>query len=235
MTWDVLRKYAGINIDGRRKLDAGNVSEYSLSPEAKESLKKRFIIAVEFETESIEAYNQVVLGKMEELESELGIKFYLAGRDYPVHVTILEGMDEQKDPKEDKMNTEKVFDLVDGDERIANVRKQLTGIIVELKYPLLNAGNLLMSAVDIPPKVLQAREDLSEIYSSYGLRPLPIHNILHSTACRMEKFPDDAQTMNMIFRRYMEVVKEIRAITSKSPIQMKVGDVYSGNTHDLLY
>src|SRR3989344_5470868 len=93
-----LRKYAGIDLAGRLALwEKGGIQEFAGFPE---SLKNRLNVALCFTTDSEDQIKTRVIEPVKEIANELSIGFIIAGQDYPIHTTLMEGLYEGGNPQE---------------------------------------------------------------------------------------------------------------------------------------
>jgi hypothetical protein len=214
-------KSANIDRKGKKALSRAEVNPFKHSPEENQ---RRFNVAVRFEEPSVAEFQGRVIAELEEAEKQFGIKLLIAGRDFPLHSTILEGRSEA--PAEEK---ERLFTDVN-----AQVQDQLASSLkgqdIDFKYLLIDKGNLLMTSMDIPESVLAARQTLTQTYAQNGLKPLPITNLLHFTVARMTELPADPE----IFKRYKDAMIKLRHSISGNPLHMRISEIYSGSTYDLL-
>jgi hypothetical protein len=219
---DIGRKYADIDLRGRKAVAEAAIDEFSYSPE---EMQRRFNVAAQFEPASEQLFNQRVTAALEQAERDFGIKFIIAGRDFPLHTTLLEG----KDAGDDLAGREKKFgelstDLGD------TLRRSLTGQAIEFKYLLIDKGNLILTSVQIPEEITAVRTSLDQSYQSHALNTLPMTNILHATVARMTQLPEAKETL----KQYRDAMIKLRHDISADPLKLRVGDVYTGSTYDLL-
>ncbi len=212
-----LKKYAGIDMRGRNNLESGNIQEFTGFPEV---IKNRFISAMEFTPESIDMIENRVTCKLEDIEAKYGIKFSLVGRDYPLHITLMEGLytGEQEDQREEIFS-----ELQD------KIKLEFQGSEVQFDYVLLDGGNLLLVAKNIPDSVLNARERLSEYYSEAGLKPLGMQNILHSSLARIIKLPDSFD-----YDAYKKDIIDLRHSVSSDPLEVTISNVIKDQSYRYL-
>lgn len=229
----VAKKYASIDLSGRKSLRNKEVREF---PGFSEDLRERFSAALIFNQESETLLKQRVVSRVKEIGERQGIKFLLAGEDYPLHSTVLEG----------KMTASVVTGSEDSieDRRIVTVREtqndtelqeelsRLAGMHVTYKYLLLDKGNVLLTATDIPPDVLAARTALNRIYSKYGIAAIPLENILHISIARMKEIPGEDQLE--AFQGYKEGMIKLRHEISSDPLDLKVSYINADESYRFL-
>lgn len=226
---DIGNKYANIDQRGRRAVDLG---EIELFRGASEQLKERFNFSLFFSSSSTESLKRVVLDEIESLSGRLGINLFLTGRDFPAHVTILEGTPTFMENKaENEVALDQIFDdLKNNAELKKKLSNMLVGKTVEFKYILIDRGNLILTCVDIPEFIIEARKLISDAYSTSHIKPLEIKNILHITLSRIVSIPENPEILN----RYKEEIIKLRHIVSKNPLSLTFGSVESGRSYDLL-
>jgi hypothetical protein len=212
-----LQKYAGIDRRGRNHLKSDALEEFTTFPE---TLKNRFIVALEFTPESINDVEGRVFSKLRDVESNFGIKFMLSGRDYPIHSTLMEGLFEG----EDENSREEIFAKLQNELLFG-----LEGNQVQFDYVLLDGSKLLLVAKSIPHTILEAREKLSEQYDTFGLKPLGMQNILHSSLARISQIPDQFDR-----EKYKKEIIDLRHSVSSNPLNLTIGNVAKEQSHQYL-
>lgn len=224
---DVLRKYAGIDLAGRRVLGEAQVKDYLPTPEES---KRRFNTALRFEGDSEAIFRERVMGPLEQAERDFSTHLTIAVRDFPLHATVMEGRFEGAEENK-KLET---FTDVEK-ELAAELESVLMGQEIEFKYLLIDKGNLLLTASNIPEIIIAIRERLNAVYAAHDLKPLPMKNILHVTVSRMVQKPQgEPDFVVAILRAYRAQMLALRRSISKDPLRLKVGTVYTGSTQDLL-
>lgn len=211
---NVGRKLANIDYSGRKALKTeGGVSLFS---GYLNSLGDRYGVTLRFTDEAETQLKERVGEEVLNTGKRVGIEFVLAGRNYPTHCTLLEGLYQGN-------NTEERNALYEGlSEKLANERivKGLAGEIVDYKYLLLDKGNVLLTTIDIPSYILESREYLKEFYSQAGLKPLPLDNLLHISYARMASLPS-GNVLNKLASYRQEMVR-LRHQISSSPLQLVI-------------
>lgn len=221
---DIGRKYSNIDRGGRKALVNAEFKEFDYSHE---EMKRRFNVSAQFEPSSAEEFGRRITTVLEKNETDFGIKLLLAGRDFPLHTTLLEGRDESVISDDDR---EAIFSQV-----APQAQSKTTSVVgqeIEFKYLLVDKGNLILTSVDIPETVLHLRSGLAPVYSTGGLRPLPMTNILHITVGRIVKMPTAEKTDAL--KRYKDEMIKLRHDISSSPLRMKIGEIYTGSAYDFL-
>lgn len=219
------RKYIGIDHAGTQALyQKGGISEFAGFPE---SLRDRLNVALKFTTESETLLRERVIEPLLLIGNGLGIEFILAGRDFPYHSTLLEGLYEGKDPTKRQQK----FKAATNTEEIKRL-KDLAGMRIAYKYLLIDKGNLLLTAIDIPDWVINTRSGLAVVYQNHGLKPLPLENILHISVARITRLPTEDRSVKL--REYKIKVSQLRHQISPNPIVLEVGHVSVMPSLDLL-
>ncbi len=212
----ILQKYAEINTKGKERLVVKNFELFTGFPL---SLQKRFITAVEFSPESTAAFDRQVKATLEEIERAFKLKFALAHRDFPLHSTILEGLNEEA------LDTStETFSELQKEAELEWSEHEIT-----FDYILLDGGNLLLVAKEIPDFVLEAREQLAETYTEHAMKPLLIKNLLHATAARITELPDDFDPI-----AYRSAITELRHSISSDPLVLTINGTAQDRSYDFL-
>jgi len=167
----------------------------------------------------------------------LNIRFILAGRDFPIHSTILEGLyEKQNDRGEEESAEEKaqIFSSLKNDKLIDQINSRLIGESLEYKYLLIDKGNLMLTAIKIPENILDVREGLSKRYESAGLKPLPMTNILHMSLGRMTELPENEDERKEALKIYQQEIVKLRHLISADPLELTADNVHIGNAYDFI-
>lgn len=220
---EIFEKYAKIDVLGRKAIKNRDIKEFE---GFSESLGNRFNVSLLPDKETEILVNERLVSEIEKMEAELGIKFSLAGRDFPFHSTVMEG--QFGEGEEDKKDN--IFGSLEEQISQSGLPETLNGQEIKFKYVLLDRGNILLTSVLIPETVSRARENLDTTYSANDLKPLPMQNILHMSVGRISGLPEDKEKLN----EYKKRMTALRHKISSDPITVKVGDVYVGNTLKLL-
>lgn len=225
---EIGRKYATINSTGRDALRDGLINEFNTVPE---QLMNRFNISISLKKDSEEILRNVALTKVEELEKKLNIKLLLAGRDFPIHITILEGSFEGDTSENDRKTKEGIFnEITNNSELQEKLTRELLGKPLDFKYLLIDKGNLILTSTDIPQSILETRGTLAHEYAGYGLKPLPMNNILHMTISRINKLPENKQSL----LQYEKEIINLRHSLSENPLSLTPDHLYMGSSYSLL-
>lgn len=221
------RKYAGIDISGRKALNLNQgIQEFPGFPE---SLKSRFSLVLRFTSGSEQEIKDRISGPIQDIGEQLKIGFIIAGRDYPLHSTVLEGLYESQD----FVSRDKLFESLSESPEIAKITSDLLGKKLIYKYLLLDKGNLLLTAIDIPAHLINLREELASLYKQKGLKPLSLDNLLHISLARMVNLSEeDKQSKFNIYRKQMT---RLRHDISTKPLSLKIESVSALSAFDLLH
>lgn len=185
-----------------------------------ESLQNRFITALEFSPDSINRLQERVINGLEDIENHLGVKFAIAGRDFPIHSTLMEGLlentqEEQRSDIFNKLGTEIELDV--------------NGIEVTFDFVLIDGGNIILVAKDIPDILLKIREKLSSHYTNAGAKPLAMENILHVSLARIVDLPIDFN-----HELYLNSIISLRHDVSSDPLVLAAENVAKEQTYSYL-
>lgn len=220
------RKYVGIDHAGTQALyQEGAIKEFTGFPE---SLNNRFNVSLRFTPDSEALFRQKVADPVAAIGKDLGIEFFLASRDFHIHSTLLEGLYEGLDPTE----RERKFKQLRASQAVDVVVRQLVGKKIEYKYLLIDKGNLLLTAINIPDWVLTTRADLAKAYTSQGLKPLLMTDILHISTARITRLPTEDRVSKL--RKYKQRIAGLRHQLSRNPLTLEVGAVSTVPPLDLL-
>ncbi|OGG58845.1 hypothetical protein A2765_00490 [Candidatus Kaiserbacteria bacterium RIFCSPHIGHO2_01_FULL_56_24] len=220
------RKYASIDLKGRDAVEKGEIQDFIGYPEA---LKNRFCIALELSADSDDEIRERVTSKVEAIAKESGIHMVIAGRNYPLHSTLLEGnFDGTDEAKRDG-----IFAALIQDPELQKVFDELKDLKIVYKYLLVDKGNILLTCSDIPEAFARARQRISEIYMAHGLKPLMIEHLAHISIARITRQPDVARLERL--HEYKTMLIKLRHEISSNPITADVGDIFKGPTHDFLF
>ncbi|MEK7139270.1 MAG: hypothetical protein AAB817_01065 [Patescibacteria group bacterium] len=154
--------------------------------------------------------------------SGLGLPLYAAGRDFPWHVTMLEGRDESSPyiPLQ--------APIIDGARNFAG--RWHSSIEIFLSRLVLDVrGNIILTADWLPESVHIMREELAKLYQHQNLKPLAMENILHCTVARLTAVPGPAE--RHILREYLQFW---RVAISHSPIEMPISQLV-GTRSDVFF
>lgn len=221
------RKYAGIDRIGRRALsEESRIQEFPGFPE---SLKNRFGVVLRFTSDSEQEIKNRISDHIQDIGEQFRIGFIIAGRDYPLHSTLLEGPYEGQDA----VTRDNIFESLVGSSEIAKITDDLLGRKLDYKYLLLDKGNVLLTAIDIPDYLINLREELAALYKGKNLKPAPLDNLLHISLARMVNLPEeDKQSKFSIYRKQMT---QLRHNISTDSLSLEIKSVQASSIFDLLH
>ena len=87
---------------------------------------------------------------------------------------------------------------------------------------------MLLAATKIPQQIVDLRRELSEIYVNFGLKPLPLDNLLHMTLTRMMKVLDSE-----FAEYYIAKVEQIHEGVIAKPLNLHVNFLHRGDAYSL--
>ncbi len=216
-------KYAGIDIKGVRAVRLGEIATFTGFGE---TLKDSLITVMRFTSESVNEVKQRLLDPIKEIvEGEPGMEVVLAGRDYPLHSTVLDSNWAQAEEKRDQSFTAAIA-RVKGE----NLMGDLVGQEIIYRYVLVNGGNVLLTAIDIPATVIEARKILVRVLTTEGISPKPSDHILHCSVARISALPQDGQ--KEVLNRYAGKIRRLRTNIAREPLKLKVGEVETVSGYD---
>lgn len=204
---DVLdEKYAAMNQGGVAKLLSGQFDKWQGLP-AKDA--PNLILAVHFKPSR--ALDDVI-ETLRVAAVDSGIDLCLAGRDYPFHVTIQQGV--SNDQSQALPNLASQFEY-------------LCGMSFEFGH-VIAGPNILLASSTIPLEVGVVRVALSHTMSASGMAPSPI-SILHATAARITNVSD----VNVL-PDFVRLVSILRDRVLQCPLELTVSHVSFGTVAELL-
>lgn len=204
-------RYETMHNNGVAAIQAGNVP---LFREVPTSLKQRWNTA--FILEPSQDYSNL-FQVLEQMEKSIGTKFFLAGRDYPIHATLQEALGKENAGK--KPDTDYSY-----------IEKTFLETTFSFGYLLADKGNVILAAEPIPEDVLASRRKLSESFLQNGLEPLPLP-ILHITVERIRYLHEQKEK---VLDEYLEALLAVREEIKNKPITLAVKNIHRGWAYDLL-
>lgn len=223
----IIDKYAKIDLSGRKAL-AEAESSIREFPGFSEELKKNFSSVLTFSDDSEKQVRERVMEKLHLIGERAGIGFIEAGADYPLHATLQEGTS-----SEDEQSREDTFRVLKEDEKLTQSLDKLKGLQLAFKYILLDRGNVLLTATDIPEEIVSIRGELEKTYGNAGLESRPLKNILHISLARMKETPKGADAQSR-FAEYKKAMIQLRHEISSNPIKLDVRAVARDQTYRFL-
>lgn len=216
------RKYAEIDRGGRSKIDIGEVKEFTGFSEA---FERRTNIWLEFTHESTQTIIDRVSRKIEEIERETGIKFYLAGRDFPIHSSLKQG-EVGSDGKLTEEDREILVTRLSEDKQLQDSAQQLEGKLIEFKYLLFAGGDAILTCTDIPEEIDEIRKQATKSYAEQAVDSIdPAQEILHMTIARMTEMQKDNELKGVQLLQYKRRMIELRHEISSNPLSLVVSGV----------
>lgn len=240
----VIDKLNVIHQAGTTALRAGTVEPFKGYGE---DLRNRFNVSIRYTLAYDQLIRQRILNNVTGVAQQLGIDFMIAGKhssdSYPLHTTLLEGLYLKED------STTPISRLVkDGDDPFHFFKSYMDLDMIshsniwdiflpflrcdrKLKFDsvLIDKGPILLAATEIPQEIIDIRGALSEIYSLYGLKTLPLNNLLHITLARMTKVVDQSNVEEYIYK-----MEQIHKQIVNDPLELSPYGLYTGNSLTLL-
>ncbi len=218
-------KYIGMNRSGIAALRSGKIEEFK---GFSDSLANRFVIALTFSPSSLTRVGRLTQAIRMGIERGMGIKMIIADIDFPLHSTVMEGFEAPQSVEARKQ----IFSSLSENESLRQLASALEGQFIEYKYLLLDKGNIILTAIDIPDFILETRRELEGIYMEAGLKPALLDNLLHISLARMIHIPESAKENG--FSEYIKFMQFLRHTISHRPLSLQVGRVLCQPTLDLL-
>jgi len=220
-------KYGGIDIEGRKALEKPETIKGF--PHPNKAFEGVFWVSGDFDTESQAEVQRRILDRIEDLEAELGLPLLIGNRDFPLHVSLQNGVLGENDPRDKEVKVDHLM----SNEELTEDTAPLVGLPVEFKYLLINRGNILLTSAKIPEAVSEARKAIAEVYASNGLTPgsYNYENILHITIARIAESPaveDENPDKQNVLEAYRKRLIELRHEISSNPITMRIEKVARG-------
>ncbi len=218
---EVGRIYAGINSDGKRMLE-GVLSKEGL-PQFREfgaEFDRRLNVWLKFDEASEGEVQKRLTSKIKDIEKDLGIKFFLAQRDFQLHSSLLQGEAEDTDEAE----TAYVSLVSEG--ALSDMAETLKDKEIEFKYLLLDTkGNLILVSTKIPEEINEARGKVDHEFTEKKVGPKEI-KILHITIGRIVDFSvDENGDVPQLLKDYKKRIIDLRHEISANPFHLKVKSV----------
>ncbi len=225
-----------LHTEGVASLNKGEIQLFPGLSQMVQTIPDRFIFALDFglPTNISNKYGiSTLLDQMERFEySNKFFGFFLAGRQYPIHSTIAQAKYVGGDSMPGSHHF--VFDRLKTDPRMRDYFLQLLGTRIIFDTLVLNKSDIMLTASEIPDKILKVREELNELFSEYKLLPLKIENLLHITVgriCRVDK--DKAQQQLQLFVKVFSSLKEYIktypfVMAPRGPLVMPTAQIFIG-------
>lgn len=213
-------KYMTIQRSGALALGSREILKFAGFPE---SLKYVFNSAIMFSPQSERKIYDRLISKLKFLSQVCKIQFLFAGRDFPIHTTLLEAIC--------KNYHESKFSQLNSDEYLIDVLSHLLNIQIKFDCVLMDKENVLLTALNIPQKILEVRNELNRFYKIKDLETRPLSNILHISLARITNFKQNDQTSFISYRRGMMVI--LREVYT-DPITLTIANISFKPVYDLL-
>lgn len=198
-------RFDTIHARGALVLGGGSIP---LWPSVPESLKQNFLIAGLLEKAPIED----LLLIFEACEEAHDVRFCLAGRDFPLHVTIQQATGMPVDAFDDKC------------------AQSLVGLSVSFVHLAAGAATIL-GAPAVPPEVLDVRTKLSLDMINASMSPIA-NDLAHVTIARVaDGGLDGAATWVPPF---LHMLSFVRKQLGEQPIHLRITSIFEGSAYDLL-
>lgn len=215
----IYRKYAEIDLAGRRSFDANEITGAEWNQEL---MKNRFHTALIFDEKSVALAHEKITQLLEKLESDLGIKLSIAGRDFPFHSTLESG--DISSDKENEKDT--LFERLRHNKTIKDWNDKLQGQVIDYRFVIMNKkGQAILVSADIPTEVDDYRKEMENVFQQAGLKPVLV-NILHITLTRGEEFNLETDSENS--KKIKDFLIQLRHSISREPFFLKVKEIYAG-------
>jgi len=219
------QKYARIDIAGRQALkQEGAIKELEGFGE---TLKNRFLVAIQFAPESRQEVQKRVINEVEQIEVNCKMEFFLTNRDFPLHSTIEEGVYQGDD---DSIKGEVFAEMA---KELKQLNWQMLNEPLTYKYVLIDKGNIILTAIEIPDVVTKLRRELTTFYTAHQLKPLPIEHILHVTVGRITRLPGEHEEEAL--EKYKRRMIQLRHDIAKNPLKLSIGEMFAGSSYDFLH
>ncbi|HEY4498885.1 MAG TPA: hypothetical protein VJH94_02355, partial [Candidatus Paceibacterota bacterium] len=176
-------------------------------------LIQRFNCSVRFDDSVLNLFR--VLQEVSDSALEGNVALLLAGVHYPLHCTLGEGLTSDGSVAPDEF----IFD---------GGAHELIGEEWSFSELVVDKGNLLLAASEIPNLVLTVRVSLEAFYTRMGLKPMPIKDLLHISLARIRSGGKEG------IRTYAYGLLQMRNLVSRNPIRFRVNRIYTGSAKKLL-
>ncbi len=206
MSNPVLEKANRIHEAGLLAVAAGTITSFTLAA----NIRQRYNCSLHFYMNS--DFTSRLFGPVQDSSVFWNVGLLLASRDFSVHCTLGEALTAEDAP--DRFSFAGAYGLVS---------KEL--VFTEL---VVDKGNLLLAASEIPEDVQSARSSLEQFYENEKLTPLRIENLLHITLARVKS--GDPESV----RHYVNEMVQLRERIHHRPIHLTVSLIYTGSAAQLL-
>jgi hypothetical protein len=199
-------RYAGIHNGGFPKLGSGDFGLWTGIPLL--DRQKPIVAAKVAMDDSVQELCQLI----DMVARRAGVEVYLAGRDFPMHVTLKQGKVDMPESG-----------CADCSLSAAELIDQ-TWVFEHLVV----APTMIIGSEEAPALVEGTRQRLDEAFATEGLEPAAL-DIVHSTMARVVAFESPAGLL-----RYAADMLDIRINMAKRPLLVTVASIYWGTVAGLL-
>ena len=210
----IVEKLRGIHDRGILAVNEGRIKPFVV-PEAAFT---QFILVNAFSSPT--KHLSKLLGTLEMLENPLCVQVTLADRDFLLHATM----------KQCNLPAGVDADAMEVSSLLAAFAS-INDHEVVFDTVVLNDGNVLLAASEVPTVVSACRLELDKLIRARGLEPTPI-DILHMTLARLITLP--GKSLGFALDTYRDTVLELRAMVAEEPIRLKLGNYWHGQVHRLV-
>lgn len=213
-----------IKQDGILALQVGNVVPFT---HQSVNLVNNFTCVMRPTVESVLAVNARVR-VVAATEAVGAMYFFQAGRNFPMHSTLCEGVWKGDDDRR------VVFD-----ELRRALPSEINGQVfqgLEVEYDTLVAdgANLLLMASRIPDVVVEVRKKLASIYERHGLAPKIISDALYIVLGRINYLPEDTEQRKQTTSVFLEWVMSANEYLAAHPLTVTMAEAQCDETFRFL-
>ncbi len=222
---EILRKYAGNDLKGRKALQEGTTLEM---PERKSVWGTDYSTNIIFTPESEERIASVAT-QLKEVGERLGIDFFLVSQDYPPHSALQSGWFRG----DDKAKRDPLYDRIYEDAAVQRAAERLRGLELEYKFLIVSSEAITLNAVEIPIAIKEFRDatvaaarsvagETGEVIESQNM-----DNILHISLARFRDIREEGKKGSL--KKLEQKLITLRHELSSNPIRLRVDRVFFGH------
>jgi hypothetical protein len=195
--------------EGLAKLTQAQVTEFAGYTES--PFNQEYNIALLWEL--TDQFKVGIYQRLRSIEGRTGIKFYLAGRDAPLHSTVQAA----KFDEEDAGLRDRKFKDLANDLRLTRCAQLLNGGRFEFGYLGALGDNLVLTALSIPASIHEVRTNSQKVYKDRGLQPKML-DLFHITLARISEVP--SETSQSAINSYVDEMDELKYEIWKKPLSV---------------
>lgn len=203
---EALRAYGRVDLQGRRKLGAGEATGMDAWPEWWNDMPQAHVL---FTRETEDAIEERVIRPLEEAARKHGIELWYAIRDYPLHLGLL---DERTYGPHDETFRERAEKLVNQKNLNSPLRKlgeKLAGVHFPGEHLITDGNSVMLTSSHIPPEIEAYRNEAGKIFSEHAFTPFKKQKVF-VTVARIKSLPADEELKRAALQGFQDDLIRIR-------------------------